>query len=257
MFVGCCVDYEMKKLIILPIILFYWGCEEEVLPPEVDSPTPVSLNPISIDSSTFTIFWSMNSDMNFLKYTLYEGSSIDEQPTILGDFSNRLDTSFTLESTWNINYYRINVMDIDGLVSSSNIEPINDEFDFNSIVGLWRLDSIRTTTTEDTVGTLYPIVGVRDWFDISEDTFMSYTQNIDADGNPAQCFYYDGLYNTSINDIGGNQFELIFNHDDGSTNLYTLVLINGYSMYFYSQHIINPILYLEREFPMSFEPECD
>ena len=247
----------MKKLIILSLFLIYWGCGEEVFPPEVDYPTPVSLKPISIDSSTFTISWTMNDDIDFLKYTLYEGSSIDEQPTILGDFSNRLDTSFTLESTWNINYYRINVMDIDGLVSSSNIEPINDEFDFNSIVGLWRIDSVHTTTLEDPVGTLHPIVGVRDWFVIYEDTFIDYTQNIDADGNPVPCFYYGGLYNISINDMGGNQFELVFNNDDGSTNTYILVLINGYSMYLYSPHLDYPSFYLEREFPMSFEPECN
>ena len=111
----------MKKLyLLLPILfLIYWGCDD---PKEENKPTPVTL---SVDS-TGVLKWNMNEDDDFFRYSLYgSNNSSMENETLIYETQSRLDTTHTFDSNEYFTYYQVDVMNLNEMVSSSNI-LIND-----------------------------------------------------------------------------------------------------------------------------------
>jgi Leucine-rich repeat (LRR) protein len=106
----------MKKLYPLLSVLFliYWGCDD---PKEENKPTPVTL---SVDSGVLK--WNMNEEDDFFRYSLYgSNNSSMENKTLIYETQSRLDTTHTFDSNEYFLYYQVDVMNLNEMVSSSNI----------------------------------------------------------------------------------------------------------------------------------------
>jgi len=111
----------MKKLYPLLSVLFliYWGCDD---PKEENKPTPVTLS----QDSYVVLKWNMNDDTDFFRYSLYgSNNSSMENKTLIYETQTRLDTTYSFDSNENFPYYQVDVMNLNEMVSSSNI-LIND-----------------------------------------------------------------------------------------------------------------------------------
>jgi len=112
----------MKRLypLLFISVLIYWGCDD---PKEENKPTPVTL---SVDS-TGELKWTMNEDTDFFKYSLYgSNNSSMENKRLIYEPQSRLDTTYSFfDSNEYFPYYQVDVMNLNEMVSSSNI-LIND-----------------------------------------------------------------------------------------------------------------------------------
>ena len=94
-------------------------------------PTPVEMYPISFQVSSFTISWSQNNDNDFSSYELYESMSENMSgETLVYETDERTDTSFVVTgiSEGEIRYYQVNVEDLWGFKSVSNIKDSRNRF---------------------------------------------------------------------------------------------------------------------------------
>ena len=237
----------MRKYLLPILLIGFWGCEDSE--PEETLPNPVTLRDIIIDDSTFTISWSMNSDVDFFKYILFQGSDVNQQSNVLGDFTNRLDTTFTMTSTWDVKYFKVDVMNLDGKTSSSNIMPVNDLIDFTSINGLWKADSVYM----DTLG-LQPIWNdYHYWVHFSEQTFTDYWWYTSD-----SCFVVNSP-NSLISEISENLFSVTLNPDDSSSWTGQFQINNNFNMYvsYQEDNYSFPRWNFVRQYHRDFEPECE
>jgi len=94
-------------------------------------PTPVEMYPISFQVGSFTISWSQNNDNDFSSYELYESMSENMSgETLVYETDERTDTSFVVTgiSEGEIRYYQVNVEDLWGFKSVSNIKDSRNRF---------------------------------------------------------------------------------------------------------------------------------
>lgn len=92
----------------------------------IAKPTPPILYPVVYADGTFSVSWSANLDNDFMSYTLFEGFT-DDVSSMDSIYYTRdaTDTTFTISGIPELDhsrYYKIEVSDTFGLVSTSRVE---------------------------------------------------------------------------------------------------------------------------------------
>jgi len=124
------------------------------------SPEPVSLEKINFNNNIFNISWTINNELDFESYSIYQSQNKDmSESSKIFEFNQKNITS-TDHQNIEINqyyYYQIKVEDYWGLYSLSNIEIGTSWYLFNNIYNKVSYDYGRSIV--ETSDTGYVVVG--------------------------------------------------------------------------------------------------
>lgn len=111
---------------LLPIFfmsLLYWSCEDDV-PNEKEFSVELSI--VRVDT-LFQLNWTMNNEVDFLKYLVKTGTSSNNISEIIFETTDRLELSFSVPYTIDTKYYKVDVINLENEIASSNIVSINTD----------------------------------------------------------------------------------------------------------------------------------
>lgn len=120
----------MKNILLILPFLFWCGCEdsqnneEDVTP---SGPTEVELS-IERVGFEFMITWTMNGDIDFLKYILKSGTDSGNITDVLVETSDRLTSAHRIPFTGDEMYFQVDVANLENEITSSNIVSINTDY---------------------------------------------------------------------------------------------------------------------------------